>query len=60
SSVLIGSVKPAIAIITSSDKEREDEKVVKWLEQTGAEVFFTRKGPVVVESTGNGLRALYK
>lgn len=60
SSSLISSVKPAIAIITSSDNEPEGEKVVNWLSQAGSEVFLTRKGPVIVESTGSGVRAFYK
>ncbi len=60
SSALIDSLKPAVAVITSSAAEPEDEKVVNWLKQAGAEVYFTRAGAVVIESTGSGVRAYYK
>ena len=59
SSMLIDIIKPEIAVITSSDEEKEDEKIAEWLEQAGADVYLTRIAPVVVESDGNEMRVCY-
>lgn len=57
---LIDSVRPKIALITSSDSEKEDKRVVRALEEAGAEVYLTRKGRVVVECDGRSLTAQYE
>ena len=59
SSMLIQSVRPEIAVVTSSYSEMEDGNVIHWLEQLGTGVFLTRKGAVIIESTGNGVSAHY-
>ena len=60
SAELISTVDPEIAVITSSGKDKEDKDVVHCLEQIGAEVYLTRKDPVVIESDGNSIRAWYE
>lgn len=60
SSMLIDILQPEIAVITSSDEEKEDQKVVDWLEQAGADVYLTRIAPVVIESDGNEMWACYE
>ena len=59
SAALIESVKPKLAVVTSSDDEPEDAAVTELLERAGAEVFFTRNGAVLVESGGQGVTARY-
>jgi beta-lactamase superfamily II metal-dependent hydrolase len=59
SALLIGTVRPRIAVITSSESEPEDRDVVRCLEESGANCYLTRNGPVLIESTGDGLRAGY-
>lgn len=55
----IETVRPKIAVITSSEDEPEDEEVTDMLKETGAEVFLTRQGPVMTTLTENGLEARY-
>lgn len=59
SAALIDAVHPKIAVITSSDGEPEDTEIVELLERIGAEVFFTKEAPVLIESTGQGVSARY-
>ena len=54
---LIQSVQPAIAVITSSEDKPEDAATVQCLQQAGADVYLTKDGPVVIESSGNGISA---
>lgn len=56
---LIDTVKPKVAIITSSEDEPEDEDVVEYLREAGAEVYLTREGPVITEVTSAGVSARY-
>ena len=56
STKLFESVRPKIAIITSSEDEPEDEEVVTALKDVGAEVYLTRERAVVIESEGAGVR----
>ena len=53
------TVQPAYAVITCSDKEPEDSETVSALTDAGAQVFLTRKGPVLAESDGTSLRVQY-
>ena len=48
---LIEATKPAYAVICCSKKNPEDEDVVDMLEDAGAEVFVTRKGPITATLT---------
>jgi len=59
SSLLIQSIRPQIAVITSSEKEKEDGDVLHWLEHIGADCYLTRSGTVTIESTGSGVTARY-
>ncbi|MBQ6574761.1 MAG: MBL fold metallo-hydrolase [Lachnospiraceae bacterium] len=54
---LVNSVKPQIAVITSSEDEPEDGEVVRILEDSGAKVYLTIDGPVLIESSGSGINA---
>ena len=56
---LIASVKPAVAVITSSEKEPEDEETLELLEEAGAEVYLTRVAPVRIVSDGETITAEY-
>ena len=49
---LLESVKPAYAVITSSDGEPESEAAVRTLEQAGVRVLLTREGAVTLRSDG--------
>jgi len=59
SALLIRTIKPRIAVITSSESEPEDGDVVHWLEQIGADCYLTRSGTVTIESIGSGVTARY-
>ena len=59
SSLLIRTVRPQIAVITSSESEPEDGEVVQLLRQSGADTYLTRRGNVVIESSGSGVKARY-
>ena len=49
---LIDEVQPKYAVITSSDKEPEDDETVSALEAAGAQVFLTREGGVLAVTDG--------
>ena len=49
---LVASAKPAYAIITSSEAEPEDAATLALLEQSGAEVYLTRYGAVLLHCDG--------
>ena len=49
---LLAAVKPAWAVITSSDEEPESAAVVAALEKAGARVLCTRRGAVTIVSDG--------
>lgn len=53
---LIASVKPAYAVITSSDEEPEDEETMALLAQVGVETYLTREGPVLFRCDGREIR----
>lgn len=57
---LIEAVKPAWAVITSSDVEREAPDTLALLERSGVETFLTRFAPVLITSDGEGLRVEYE
>lgn len=57
---LIDRVQPKTAVITSSLEEREDDDVVDILKRSGAEVFLTRKGPVMTVLEGGELETGYR
>ena len=52
SALFFGSVSPEYAIITSDEKEPEDERVVTALQIAGAEVLLTRNGTIELISDG--------
>ena len=60
SAELFRTVDPKIAVITSSGNDKENKDIVQSLEQIGAEVYLTRKDPVIIESDGNSVRAWYE
>ena len=45
-------MQPKYAVITSSDKEPEDDETVSALEAAGAQVFLTREGGVLAVTDG--------
>lgn len=49
-------VHPKYAIITSSDKKREDKEIMDIFKKIGTEVYLTRKGEVHISSDGDSLR----
>ena len=49
---VLASVRPAYAVITSSDEEPESAAVVSALERAGATVLLTRNGAVTLRSDG--------
>lgn len=49
-------VEPQYAVITCSNKNPEDARVVEALESIGVEVFLTRNGDVSVSSDGNNIK----
>ena len=57
--LLIRTVRPKAAVITSSESEPEDGEVLEWLAEAGAECYLTRNGDVLIESTGRGVKARY-
>ena len=51
----IEAVRPQIAVVTDSEDEEADNKVVKWLTEIGAAVYTSAEcGRIVVKSTGVG------
>ena len=56
---LLSAVKPARALITSSEEEPEDPETLALLEENGVEVFLTRTAPVLVTSDGKTLDVRY-
>lgn len=56
---LLKTVQPDYAVITSSTLMPEKKSTRKSLEDAGAEVFLTRKNPVVLTSDGEHLRVRY-
>ena len=52
---LLSSVKPSLAIITSSDDEPESEAVVRSLEDLGIRVLLTREGAITLQSDGSDI-----
>lgn len=52
---LLSSVKPSLAIITSSDDEPESEAVVRSLEDLGICVLLTREGAITLQSDGSDI-----
>lgn len=49
------AVSPEAAVITCSEEEGADEKVLELLEKTGAEVFLTSEGTVTCRTDGKSL-----
>ncbi|MCD7904386.1 MAG: MBL fold metallo-hydrolase [Clostridiales bacterium] len=52
---LVEAVNPEYAIITSSDKNPEDDETLEILENVGAEVYITRNGDIKITSDGESL-----
>lgn len=49
---LVSSVRPSLAVITSSAEEPEDAETLALLEEAGAETFLTREGPILLRCDG--------
>lgn len=56
---LLDETTPDLALITSSDEEPEDSQSMELLESRGVETFLTRRGPVLIQSSGSGLTVAY-
>ncbi len=52
SDLLIDNINPRIAIITSSDKNKEDQELIKLLENANATTYITRNGNIYCRSNG--------
>ena len=52
---LLEKIQPTIAVITSSDQEKEDEDTIAMLNQHQVKTYLTRKGPITVLSNGKEL-----
>lgn len=52
------TVNPEYAIITSSDKNTEEEEVVSALEELGTTIYLTREGNIQVSSNGNSIQVV--
>ncbi len=52
---LVEAVNPRYAIITSSDKNPEEDETLEILENIGAEVYITRNGDISIKSDGKNL-----
>ncbi|MBQ4031852.1 MAG: MBL fold metallo-hydrolase [Bacilli bacterium] len=50
---LLETVKPKYAVITSSDKEKEDDETINLLRNLGIKYYLTREGSITVRSNGN-------
>ena len=56
---LLAATTPEYAIITSSDEEPEDERVITLLEERGVEVFLTREMYVTVTGGAESISVAY-
>ena len=56
---LMAQTKPAYVIATSSTDELEDAATVSLMEKSGAQLFLTRKAPVEITSSAQGLQVRY-
>ena len=56
SAAFFQAVGPSYAVITSDEKNPEDEVVPALLRQLGAEVFLTREGTVTALTDGENIR----
>lgn len=52
---LIDAISPTIAVITSSEKEPEDEEVLELLSDAAVETYLTRDGDLTISFTGEGI-----
>ncbi|MFL2096709.1 ComEC/Rec2 family competence protein [Marinilactibacillus psychrotolerans] len=52
------TVNPEYAVITSSDKNTEEEEVVSALEELGTTIYLTREGNIQVSSDGNSIQVV--
>ena len=50
---LLETVKPKYAVITSSEKEKEDDQTVNLLRNLGIKYYLTREGSITIRSNGN-------
>ena len=50
---LLETVKPKYAVITSSDKEKEDDETINLLRNLGIKYYLTREGSITIRSNGN-------
>ncbi len=51
----LAAISPKIAVITSSDKEPEDERTLQTLQEIGAKILLTRHGTVEIVSDGTNV-----
>ena len=57
---LISTIEPKYAVITSSNEEKEDKKVVKVLNNNSVKTYYTRIGSVSLDSDGFNIYINYK
>jgi beta-lactamase superfamily II metal-dependent hydrolase len=57
---LVEAVSPSCAVITSSEKEPEDQETLDLLAEHQVDTFLTRSASVIVSSTGAGVSADYE
>ncbi|MBR1497023.1 MAG: MBL fold metallo-hydrolase [Oscillospiraceae bacterium] len=53
---LVASVRPSIAVVTSSDREPEDPATLALLAEAGAEIYLTREGAALLRCDGKTMR----
>ena len=58
--LLIDNVNPKYAVITSSDKRLEDDRVIEILKGCHIETYLTRKGNLVITSDGKNIKVVYE
>ena len=52
---LFNKTNPSIAVITSSDEEKEEDKTIKLLETNNIDYYLTRKGDIDIYSDGESI-----
>ena len=57
---LISTIEPKYAVITSSNEEKEDKKVVKVLNNNSVKTYYTRIGSISLDSDGFNIYINYK
>lgn len=56
---LLDNTNPSYTVITSSDKEPENDKTINLLNDYGVQTFLTRQAPVIINSDGQNITVKY-